>query len=422
MGKFGLKSMIPVGVSLLTFATLVGSISGSLAWWAYSTRVSISYQGTSVSTSEQLQIGLKLDEAIFGDAEIASLGLIKDPNLTSTELDEQNNPHTYCYAFAASNSGLPSYTISQYLTLEGKYSVYELNPITSNRYNNNEDLYLYQNLLSGYATNTEKASYDKYVFIPFVFRIAKLNSEDPADQYVGGEKIYLSNVFAQTTSVGASTDFVENAMRIHFNDGTQKFILHYGDHSYNKSMNESERAAAIAKMYTPVAGVLDLNNDGYYDSNSGKEILYGDCTVNSENTFIQNGVPTRMTDINGVYDELEDGSPEKEAILTNPYYASTFLSKHHDGMTCYSDYEGIDIGKAQYKTLEMVKPDESHGYLTDGVPVCVTNNTEGNLFYGVGSLDVTIWLEGWDHEIIDRSLETDYVFNLSLQFEIDLFN
>ena len=66
--KFGLKKMIPVGISLLTFATFVGSISGSLAWWAYSTRAAVSYQGTSVSTSEQLQIGLKLLKAKFDEA------------------------------------------------------------------------------------------------------------------------------------------------------------------------------------------------------------------------------------------------------------------------------------------------------------------------------------------------------------------
>ena len=60
MGKFKLSKMVPVGLGLLTFAGIVGSISGSLAWWAYSTRVSASYQGTSVTTSEQLQIGLKL--------------------------------------------------------------------------------------------------------------------------------------------------------------------------------------------------------------------------------------------------------------------------------------------------------------------------------------------------------------------------
>ena len=85
MGKLKLKSFIPVGVGLLTFATLVGSISGSLAWWAYSTRVSVSYQGTSVNTSEQLQIGLKLDANVFGTDEIEDLGLKEDTSLATVD-------------------------------------------------------------------------------------------------------------------------------------------------------------------------------------------------------------------------------------------------------------------------------------------------------------------------------------------------
>ena len=74
--KFGLKKMIPVGIGLLTFAGFVGSISGSLAWWAYSTRVSAAYQGTSVTTTEQLQIGLKISKADAAKADAIVTALI----------------------------------------------------------------------------------------------------------------------------------------------------------------------------------------------------------------------------------------------------------------------------------------------------------------------------------------------------------
>ena len=408
MGKLKLKSFIPVGVGLLTFATLVGSISGSLAWWAYSTRVSVSYQGTSVNTSEQLQIGLKLDANVFGTDEIEDLGLKEDTSLATVD---------YRYAFADAGGGLSTDTIANYIRMEGRYATNELVPITSNSYVENQDLVLYENLLSGHATNLEHALTEKYVYIPFVFRILKLNAVNEDDKYIGGKEIFLSNVIADAILEGSSSDMIRNALRIHLDDGSQKFILHTGDNSYSKDMTDEQKATAIANMYTPVAGVLDLNSDGYYDSDDGKEILYGDYTVTSENTFIQSGTPAKLSDLNGVYDDVTDPD-DKDAILSDLTNASTFIARHHAGMTCYTDYTGINVGEAHYKTLEMIKPDESHGVLTDGTAVCVTSNDSR----GIAELDTTIWLEGWDHEIIDQSLEPDYKFNLVLQFQIDLFN
>lgn len=408
MGKLKLKSFIPVGVGLLTFATLVGSISGSLAWWAYSTRVSVSYQGTSVSTSEQLQIGLRLDTTIFGADEIEELGLTADPSVSTPE---------YTYAFANAGGGLSADLIAKYIEIEGKYATDELVPVTSNSYVENQDLVLYENLLSGHPTNTEHALTEKYVFVPFIFRILRLNAVGEEDKYLANKEIYVSNVIADAMLPGSSSELIQNALRIHFNDGSQKFILHSGDHSYRKDMSEAQKAAAIANMYTPVAGLLDLNSDGYFDAAGGKEILYGDCSVTTENTFVQSGTPTKLSDINSVYNDVTDPD-DKDAILSDLTNASTFISRHPSGVTCYEDYDGINIGRAYYKTLDMVAPDESHGALTDGIAVCTTSNDAK----AIAELDTTIWLEGWDHQIIDQSLEPDYKFNLVLQFQIDLFN
>ena len=45
-------------LGLATFASLVGTVSGTLAWYAYSTRATVSYSGTSVNNTVQLQIGI----------------------------------------------------------------------------------------------------------------------------------------------------------------------------------------------------------------------------------------------------------------------------------------------------------------------------------------------------------------------------
>ena len=86
---------------------LAGTVSGSLAWWAYSTRASISYQGTSVASSEQLQIGIKVDK--------------DDIDLSDFDMSEIEGIDGY--QFCDPGAGLPAEAIAHYLTEEGTYAV-----------------------------------------------------------------------------------------------------------------------------------------------------------------------------------------------------------------------------------------------------------------------------------------------------------
>ena len=395
MGLF--KKFIPVGISLLTFAAFVGSVSGSLAWWAYSTRVAVSYQGTSVSTSEQLQIGLKLDASIFDDTKVASLealGLEEDETVSTAE---------YRYVFAKAGGGLSADLIKEYLTIEGRYAISDLAPLSSRTYPDNyaatghpRDIRLYENIIAGNVVNTERAETGKYVYLPFAFRILKLNAVSSSDKYAGGRDIYLSKLIAEA-SASSPDSTVQKALRVHFNNGTpsEQFIL-CADTSLE---NNGE---------TVVAGCLDLNSDGYYDNDAGTEIIYGDRTITSPNTFVQDGTPTHMSDLNNMGVEGDD--------LADMMNHSTFLAKHYDGNTCYNDYSGITMGTAEYKVLNQIKPNDSHAILTGGMPLCQTSATGGH----IAELGTTIWLEGWDHAVVDKAIT--HQFNLGFQFQIDLIN
>ena len=391
------KKFIPVGIGLLTFAAFVGSVSGSLAWWAYSTRVAVSYQGTSVSTSEQLQIGLKLDASVFDNSKIAQL------EAYGLEEDEEVSTAEYRYVFAKAGGGLSADVIKEYLTIEGRYAVNDLAPISTRKYPDNnaltghpKDIRLYENIMAGNVVNTEPAETGKYVYLPFAFRILKLNAVSSSDKYAGGRDIYLSKLIAEA-SASSPGSTVQKALRVHFNNGTadDQFIL-CADTSLE---NDGE---------TVVAGCLDLNSDGYYDSADGTEIVYGDRTFTSPNTFVQDGEPTYMSDLNDMGIEGED-----LADMTNH---STFLAKHYNGNTCYNDYSGITMGTAQYKVLNQIKPDDSHNILTGGMPLCQTSESGDH----IAELATTIWLEGWDHAVVDKAVS--HQFNLGFQFQIDMIN
>ena len=396
MKKFGLKSLIPVGISLLTFAGFVGSISGSLAWWAYSTRVSASYQGTSVTTSEQLQIGFKLDVTKFDTAAkvkaLTDLGLVED-----TPEGETN----YRYVFAKAGGGLSALEIKTYLEQEGTYAIDELVPVTSRTYATGQEFTLYESLIAGNEKNTEIALESKYVHIPFVFRILKLNAVNNNDSYAGGRLIYLSKVIADADSDNPNST-IANGLRIHFDNGTDSFILNPSDTSTNDTGK------------TNVCGLLSIGGvKGYYDVDStGTEILYGDYTGSKPATSVQAVAPTSMSDVNG--------TGADSATLADMSKTTTFLAAHRQGATIYPSLEDVNTeggfkkGTQEYKTMHAIAPDSSTAVLSGGQPLCETAESGNHL----AELDAVIWLEGWDHSVIDT--QASHKFNLGLQFQIDL--
>ena len=96
---------------------------------------------------------------------------------------------------------------------------------------------------------------------------------------------------------------------------------------------------------------------------------------------------------------------------------STFYADHRIGMdgydrTAFSSY--ITPHVAHYETLKSIGPsDNGAGVLSGGTPLCVTADDD----YCLASLPTTIYLEGWDHSVIDA--EISHKFNLGLQFQIN---
>ena len=178
-------SFLTLGFGTLVFLGFAGTISGSLAWWAYSTRTSVSFHGTSIASSEQLQIGIKTD------VDMSAYGMSK--------LDEDSD-----YYFCAPGAGLQSdaiaYYLSEYTNPQGKkFAVDQLEPITSGSYTLGSDLSLKNPLVAGTAYNTYDADPDKYVQIPLAFRILKYNANNQLVPSTG-ENIWLSGVNAEATS------------------------------------------------------------------------------------------------------------------------------------------------------------------------------------------------------------------------------
>ena len=187
---------------------------------------------------------------------------------------------------------------------------------------------------------------------------------------------------------------ISNAMRLYMDNGTSKYIINPSDQSTNEVGT------------TKVHGLLDLNKDGYYDTDVyGKEIMYGQYTGNPIDTF----KPTSDTAAN--INNVSDTS-----------HFTSFYAKHQANSTCYNSYSGIDTsdgknGLAQYRPFGyMIPTDTPNGFIEYEKAICQTANDENAL----AEVDMTIYLEGWDHSVVDEEL--GYGFNLGLQFQINFVN
>lgn len=377
-----------VSLACLTVVALAGSSLGTLAWYAYSTRATVAYSGTAVQKTEQLQIGLEWDATKYPVNGAVATQYKTDYEATIESIG------TKSYCFMAGGAGFSSAGITKYLELHG-FATNELPPVTSRSYaSGSASFHLYESPTFGYPNNTAYAAKNRYVELPFAFRIKSDSSA------VASQNIWLTDV----TAAAASTKDVKDALRIHVHNeegedaAHQNFILHPASESLNGGS-------------TYVGGVLDLNGDGVYDYGDQKvggitrlvEYRYGEC-VPDEAVNPTPFATTAYKDVNEYFDDSETHGEEDR---------NTFFAQHAQGIYGYEDYANITRGVAQYVTFNQVRPQESGGgSFSAGYPIAKTDAETG-----VGLCTLTVWLEGWDHAIIDANIGAK--FNLGLQFEIN---
>lgn len=374
--------LVTAAMGLLSFAAFVGSISGSIAWWAYSTRAGVSFTGTAVLTSQQLQAGLKHKTSEFDVSHFAS-----DNDLVSVEIGD------YTYLFSETTGGLSTSLIREYLTLQNKYAIDKLSPITSGSYNDDgTNVTLKKSLIRGQRFNDDPADKSAYVKLPLAFRILHIDSVH-GDSYAKNQPIWINGVEANPLTYEDGN--INKALRI-FVDGETKFIL-------NPTSEESGE--------TKVGGFLNLDaaHDEYYDTaavtkNIGgidtkvyEEIPYGEFSSLGDSVPVVGGEERNM---NNVSDTSID---------------TTFYAKHSSD-TYYYEPGTYTPKTAAYKSINDIKPiDSDTAILTGGVPVTTTSNDDEN---PIADLDIYIWLEGWDHAVIDQ--EVSHSFSLDILFQINL--
>lgn len=385
------KNIILGLLGLCTIVSIGGAVSSSLAWYAYATRASLMYSGTSVYDNGQLQIGVK--------SEIKIQSLADNQKI----IEEQRNG--FYYYFAPAGEGLDSDIMNIYLNARG-YASNELVPVTTGEfdsakaasYDTNGDVRLKQ------APNSEvycpdfehnKAPLINYSKITFAFRCFRTNG-DNEKVFIANQELWLSN--AQTRASTNSTGNVSQSMRMFINRDT----THYGVNN-GFIFNPSSKTSG----YTKVAGLLNLGHDDYYDFDDNGEIVYGEYTI-------KDGTDTGI--INNHYDG-EDILRDINGSGSNA--PDTFTAKHSpEAPGYYENLDKLDIKTAKYEGVDTIKPKKDGlGRLSNvdennPTSVCITGDESVGY---IGEFDATIYLEGWDFSVVDE--EQSHRFDFQLRFE-----
>ena len=414
--------LLTAGLFLVMVSALVGSITSTIAWYMYLVRVTGSFSGTSVADAEQIQIGLRLTEAEKASNKFNNIH-------NDLSFDTSDNDQTILWA--KPGKGLSSDILTAYLSKAG-YAIRDLNPVTSGAYNDGEDLKLHTApIANSWFDPDEEASTEKYVRLPITFRIINVaTATDLKTKYVTEQSVWITDM-STSASVGTGENTgltnIDQAIRVHVEDkkSNSKFIIKPATKD-RVTGDEDENHNLIARSMN-VGGLLKLaKGNDFYDQdrvgNTYREHIYGfteaqnNALYAAQNT--EGGIQTTTyTDEQAANNPVVNinGSPY---IDTN-HTTDSFTAKHGAGL-CVTDYNGL-MPVQHYYNYAQIKGDNSGANITGGKIITTTGNGSGNNDYDVndyiGECVLTIWLEGWDHSVIDEELE--HAFNLGIQFEVN---
>ena len=295
--------IIVPALSLLIGVTLAGSISGTIAWYQYSTRANAAYVGVSSGTTGNLQLRLNGGEWLT--------------RLTKNDVASYLN---------SANIGN------------------DIKPITSGNMDKNDAVpaNFYRNPIAGkgeYA-KWEKADQSNYIVLPLELRFVEKDENVAKD-------VYLSDLYiASDANNAADKKDLSDAIRFHIssNDGTNQI---------NRLISKQGGSVATnGKLDLDGDGNLDQaytgNKYGFGDDNELVDVIYGEGNQVSYAADVDNGLIVGTNDENLDLDKLElDGASKSigKTVASDSNYLKVNITIWVEG---WQEFAGSSIWDKDY--------------------------------------------------------------------------
>lgn len=227
--KMNNKKIIVSTLALAMGAALAGSVSGTVAWFQYSTRAQASFIGSTVHCSEALEIAVSKTAATAESTWKTELGYSEiDGGLLDTGKGTAIEPITA--GGFEKNAALPSKFY--------KNPIYQFTDMTK----------------WGEADATNLVKFDLYFHVKDI--------DEVGTNYLDDHNLYLTNL-----SIVSLTE--ANADNTEHNDIYKAIRVHLSATGYEATFAPGEGTSGV--VTTATSGNLDLNNDGNADKPVGYE-------------------------------------------------------------------------------------------------------------------------------------------------------
>ena len=347
------------GLAIFFNILLAGSVCGTFAWYTYATRTGFEkeYHGVTIGDPGDLQMGIvsfvELDDYL-------SYKLIEDKDT----LADEGKIIYWC------EHTIDTDTVNYIIGNNGS-ATYSIRPVTtgSDDVLNSSGFHLFNapTTLSDYALDSSSyAEKDCFVYIPLVFRYYDPDLTTDI-KYVPNKEIFLTKVDVSTSEDTPEKE-VYKSIRVFTNSEVGPYLIN---------------PTAVEDGQNNVGGILDLNNDGFYDyDESGYEHIYGESKSYAYNADV---TPNDGTIPSGQRTTFVSNHKKDKYALNEETYIPKTVSYHS-----MEDF----VYKAKYVTITR----EDYHFLA--------------------TLDFYVYSEGWDLHVIDE--EKNSKFKMDVGFEVNL--
>ena len=393
------NKIVVSALALAIGASLVGSVSGTIAWYQYSTRANVSFIGKSGGFSGNLQMRF-VSEA-------------SNDNAWRTRItwQEMNNE------LAA--TGYATKIVPMTFGGMDKDAAFSNNGYIQPRLG-------VANMTKWYTA--KKANYAQFELqLRYNERDGVAEGDPAVDAKNVAKDVYLTNLLIQQDANNGTKDDLSNAVRVHIKstDGTNvtnKLISNLGKDIATK-------------------GKLDLDGDGKLDQaypDENDEFGFDYVRDDSGSMIYDNSSnPTRVGLTDVVYGEDNDNSTEERQYSYNAKENKAVQGVKYTQEECneYNTAQGLSAGDAGFRTIDDWKTEpvypalvySENNYLYNDSTKASTPDVSKSIGKTVvGSSDyltvtVTIWVEGWQPLDGSAIWDTKYInssFNVGIQFAV----
>ena len=386
------KKLIKAALYASVIACAAGAATGTYAWYSYQKDVDANMTGTTIKADKEIQVGLRSATEISG-LESAHTGIIEK---TSHKYSENDGTSFYVYWIKG------NYLSEVLKTFQSKIHSADglLNAITAGSYTSGMDEDV------GAATPTDGKwhgfkkspsysrnertwngdvvkNYNDYFYLPLAFRAVSNEKDEGGNyKYLKDVEIYLSAFDTVDIDADADGDLAP-AVRCK---------VDYPANGTDTSKNFIFNPTADNDANLEVGGILNLDHNDTYDyyndplhASRDYEIPYGEWAVG----------PVWKTTATGT-----TASPKTLDECT------TFDANHK------KDTYAIDFEQSQPAVCQTKKASAGINSTLQEAGIIKTSS------YGnIGYVDLSIYLEGWDHSIINTT--TGHTFAVDLTFSIN---